>query len=148
MDKKDICARRRWIVIFGILICVSICMALVPSLMPDGIIKLSATTSSSTTSQEPNRHSVPAGTAPTQGHQTPAISCISRINQVATFLTANTQSGVFIFPVQRQADQHIFSTSFELLRPDNSTIYASASFFPNIEALRLYIVALYLPAGR
>jgi hypothetical protein len=161
MDKKNICARKHWIVIFGILICVSICMVLVPSLRPDGIIKLSSATSSSATSQEPNQHSAPAGTAPTQENQTPAIpqsanpsvsavtqtavklgalSCISRINQVAAFLTANTQSGVFIFPVQRQADQHIFSTSFELLRPDNSTIYASASFFPNIEALHRGVV--------
>jgi hypothetical protein len=54
---------------------------------------------------------------------------------VATALTANTQSGVFIFPVQKQPDQHIFSTSFELIRPDDSTIYASASFFPNQDAV-------------
>jgi len=63
------------------------------------------------------------------------LSCVSRINQVATFLTANTMSGVFIFPVKQQPDKHIFSTSFELLRQDNSTIYASASFFPNQDAV-------------
>jgi hypothetical protein len=63
------------------------------------------------------------------------LSCVSRINQVATFLTANTLSGVFIFPVQQQPDKHIFSASFEMLRQDNSTIYASASFFPNQDAV-------------
>jgi len=63
------------------------------------------------------------------------LSCVSRINQVATFLTANTQSGVFVFPVQSQPDQHIFSTSFELLGAGDSTIYATASFFPNQDAV-------------
>jgi hypothetical protein len=116
--------------------------------MPDGIIKLS-----STTSQEPNQHKTPpANTPATQSDPAPAttqqanpsvsvvtqaavkmgvLSCVSRINQVITFLTANTQNGVFIFPVQSQPDQHIFSTSFELLVSGDSSIYASASFFPN-----------------
>ncbi|HSV26555.1 MAG TPA: hypothetical protein VLH60_01570 [Sedimentisphaerales bacterium] len=64
------------------------------------------------------------------------LSCVSRINQVATVLTAGTQSGVFIFDPHPQApDQHIFSTSFEMVRPDNTVFYASASFFPNQNAV-------------
>jgi hypothetical protein len=63
------------------------------------------------------------------------LSCASRINQVATFLTGNAQSGVFIFPVQQQPDQHVFSTSFELLMAGDNTIYATASFFPNQDAV-------------
>lgn len=63
------------------------------------------------------------------------LSCVSRINQVATFLTTNNQSGVFIFKPQSQPDKHIFSTSFELIRKDDSTIYASASFFPNQDSV-------------
>ena len=63
------------------------------------------------------------------------LSCVSRINQVATFLTTNNQTGIFIFKPQSQPDQHIFSTSFELVRSDNSTLYASASFFPNQDAV-------------
>ncbi len=140
------------LVILGILICTGIGAALVAVPGHNEIIKLS-----STTSQEPNQHSTPpANTTATQGNPTPAtlqpvnpsvsavtqaavkmgvLSCVSRINQVVTFLTANTQSGVFIFPVQQQPDQHIFSTSFELLTSDDSTIYATASFFPNQDAV-------------
>jgi hypothetical protein len=142
-------------------------MVLVPSLRPDGIIKLSAATSSSATSQEPNQPSEPSrDVGPRRSSPVPAaplptnpavsavteaavkmgvLSCVSRINQVATALTANTQSGVFIFPVQNQPDQHIFSTSFELIRPDDSTIYASASFFPNKDAV--YDTVEYVNTG-
>jgi hypothetical protein len=63
------------------------------------------------------------------------LSCVSRINQVASFLTANVKSGVYIFSPKGQPDKHIFSTSFELLRPDDSTLYASASFCPNQDAV-------------
>jgi hypothetical protein len=63
------------------------------------------------------------------------LSCVSRINHVAGFLTANNKTGVFIFKPQSQPDQHIFSTSFELIRSDDSTLYASASFFPNQDAV-------------
>ncbi len=58
-------------------------------------------------------------------------SCINRINQVTSFFTANNLSGAYIFTPQNPPDQHIFSTSFELIRQDNSTFYASASFAPN-----------------
>jgi len=63
------------------------------------------------------------------------FSNLKRINQVTTFLTANAKSGVLISPAKNQPDQHIFSTSFEILPPDNSTIYATASFFPNNDAV-------------
>jgi hypothetical protein len=144
-------AKRYWLIIFGVLICAGISITLLASSGSDGIIKLS-----STTSGEPNQRSAPPGPPAAQNNPAPAapqpanpsvnavaqeavklgvLSCVSRINQVATFLTANTRSGVFIFPVHKQPDQHIFSTSFELLKPDDSTIYASASFFPNQDAV-------------
>jgi hypothetical protein len=138
--------------ILGIVIFTGIGSALIAVSGHNDIIKLA-----STASQEPNqRGKPPAGTPAKQDNPTPAapqqvnpavntvtqeavklgvLSCVSRINQVATFLTANSQSGVFIFPVQKQADQHIFSTSFELLAPGDSTIYATASFFPNKDAV-------------
>jgi len=62
-------------------------------------------------------------------------SSIPRINQVSTFLMADNQSGIFILPPKNPPDQHIFSTSFEIIRSDNSIIYASANFFPNQEAV-------------
>ncbi len=164
MDKERrtiLNTRRYLLIILSILICACISTTLVSSPWHGGIIKLS-----SAASQEPNQHSSPPGAAATEGNQPPAapqpvnpsvsavteaavklgvLSCVGRINQVATFLTTNTQSGVFIFPVQKQADQHIFSTSFELLRPDNSTIYASASFFPNQDAV--YDTVEYVNTG-
>jgi hypothetical protein len=142
------------LVILGILICVSIGAALFAASGHDEVTKFS-----STTSQDPNQKSpppAPANAPAKQGNQAPAtpqpaspsvnavtqaavklgiLSCVDRINQVATFLTAANQSGVYIFPVANQPDQHIFSTSFELLVQGDSTIYATASFFPNKDAV-------------
>jgi hypothetical protein len=139
------------LVILGILICAGIGAVLVAVSGDNEIIKLA-----STTSREPNQRSTPPANTPAkQSNPAPApqqvnpsvsvvtqaavkmgvLSCVSRINQVITFLAANAQSGVFIFPVQSQPDQHIFSTSLELLGAGDSTIYATASFFPNKDAV-------------
>ncbi len=67
--------------------------------------------------------------------QAGVLSSIKRVDQVVTFLTANNQSGAYIFPVQNPPDQHIFSTSLELIAPNNSILYATASFFPNQDAV-------------
>jgi hypothetical protein len=152
MDKKryDIPhGRRFWLIIFGVLICLGIFVTHVPSKKPVEMIKLSSTSGQS---QEPNRpeassesaaaRNKPAlATNPSVNAVTEAavkmgiLSCVSRINQVASFLTTNVKSGVYIFSPKEQPDKHIFSTSFELLRPDDSTLYASASFFPNQDAV-------------
>ncbi len=137
--------------VLSISICIGVYIISIPALGTNEIITLA-----STSSQDFNQHSEPPGNADTASNSAPAIpqpanpsvhvvtqaavklgvlSCLKRINQVTTFLTANTQSGVFIFPVQKQPDEHLFSTSFELIRPDESTIYASASFFPNQDAI-------------
>jgi hypothetical protein len=63
------------------------------------------------------------------------LSCLKRINQVATFLTTNNSSGVFVQRPKVPSDEHVLSTSFELIRADNATIYATASFFPNNDAV-------------
>jgi len=141
-----------WLIIFCVLICTGIGANYVVEQGHSRIIELS-----SSAVQEPNQRStsspdseVPRGDGlpvapqpvnPSVSAVTQAavkmgvLSCVSRINQVATFLTANNQSGVYLFPVHQQPDQHVFSASFELLRPDNSTIYATASFFPNQDAV-------------
>ena len=162
MDKKryDILHRRRFMfVIFGLIICFGLFATLVYSLKPVEMIKLSSTTDQS---QEPNRPDVPSeaaaarskpalATNPSVNAVTEAavkmgiLSCVSRINQVASFLTANVKSGVYIFSPKNQPDKHIFSTSFELLRPDDTTLYASASFFPNQDAV--YDTVEYVDIG-
>jgi hypothetical protein len=152
-EKYRLSMRSYFLVILGILICAGIGTALVAAAGRNETTKLAAPAP-----QEPNRNSTPpANTQAKQGNQTPAtppqqaapsvnvvtqeavkmgvLSCVSRINQVITFLTANTQNGVLIFPVQSQPDQHIFSTSLELVVPGDSTIYATASFFPNLDAV-------------
>jgi hypothetical protein len=64
--------------------------------------------------------------------QNGVLACVSRVNQVATFLTSNAQSGAFILmPPVGQPDRMLFSTSFELVRPNMGAAYASASFAPN-----------------
>lgn len=154
MDKERhsiIYSWRFWLFVLSIFICIGICVSLVPLQSADGIITLS-----STSSQKPNQHSEPVKNTDTPNNSTPAIqqpanpsvnpvtqaavklgifSCLKRINQVTTFLTANSRSGVLIIPSKDQPDQHIFSASFEILPPDNSTLYASASFFPNNDAV-------------
>jgi len=168
-----ICSWKSWLFILSILICIGICISpsiaqradgIINSLAQraDGIIKLS-----STSSQDPNQHSEPSSDAGTQSNSTPVItpqpadpsvhavtqaavklgilSCLKRINQVTTFLTANAKSGVLIIPSKDQPDQHIFSTSFEILPPDDSIIYASASFFPNNDAV--YDTVQYVDKG-
>jgi len=152
MDEKRSqtgCSWKSWFLILSIITCFSICASFVSQRKFDRIIKLSATTS-----QDINEPKKPAENREDANSSKPplpanslvnpltqeavklgVLSCISRINQVANFLTVNTQSGVFIFPPGAQPDQHVFSTSFELIRPDNSTIYSSASFFPNNDAV-------------
>jgi hypothetical protein len=133
-------------IIFGVLTFIIVCTILFLSPGTSGVINLSATSSQP---QEPNRRSAPVGNpAPAQMPANPSVnavtqaavklgvlSCVSRINQVATFLTANNKSGVYIFPPKSEPDQHVFSASFEILRPDNSTLYATASFLPNLDAV-------------
>ncbi|MGD0280322.1 MAG: hypothetical protein ABSC11_13610 [Smithella sp.] len=59
------------------------------------------------------------------------LSCISRINQVANFLTANTQGlGTMIFLPPNNPDNQLISLSMEIPLKDSSA-YASASFAPN-----------------
>lgn len=126
------------LLIFILSICVL--MIFITGLRPDGIIMLASTAAQdqdagqqSTSSEIPANPSVSAVTQ--AAVKLGILSCVSRINQVATFLTADNQSGVFIFAPQKQPDKHIFSTSFELIRKDDSVFYASASFFPNQDAV-------------
>ena len=58
------------------------------------------------------------------GFLAPAV----RLNQVANFLTAGTQSGSLLFLRPGQTDRDMLSSSFEAVRGDNSSLYASASF--------------------
>lgn len=162
MDKKrfNIFHRRRFrFVIFGVLVCSGLFAMLDPSLKSVEIINLS---SASDQSPEPDRPDAPVETEAARSKPALAtnpsvnavtetavkmgvLSCVSRINQVASFLTANVKSGVYIFSPKGQPDKHIFSTSFELLRPDDSTLYASASFFPNQDAV--YDTVEYVDIG-
>ncbi len=146
-----LCLRRFRIFFLNILICVFICLFFIPVLKNAEITAYA--TSSSADSNQPGKPSADANTQknikpvsslpdnPSVSAVTQAavklgvLSAVSRINQVATFLTRNNQSGVYIFPVQDPPDQHVFSTSFELVRQDESTLYATASFFPNQDAV-------------
>ena len=140
-------------IVLGLAISIGLCIVLIPDIDNSNIITLS---SSSNQTQPANQVITPSQANVSRSEPTPAIqrqadssvnivteaavklgilSCVSRINQVATFLTANNQTGVFIFKPQNQPDQHVFTTSFELIRGDNSTLYASASFFPNQDAV-------------
>jgi hypothetical protein len=60
------------------------------------------------------------------------LACSSRINQVANFLTAGSQStGALMFLPPNYPDQQLISTSMEIPLKDGSSAYASASFAPN-----------------
>lgn len=149
---------KKYILIFVLLISVGFCITFIPNIEKDEVITLSAT---SNQAQNENQNNIPAEQKPQISKPAPVVqapvaqrqitssvnsvtqaavklgilSCVSRINQVASFLTANNKTGVFIFTPQNPPDQHVFSTSFELIRSDNSTLYASANFFPNQDAV-------------
>jgi hypothetical protein len=55
--------------------------------------------------------------------------CVPLINQVTDFLTAQSQTGAFLFLPPVDADNRIASTSLEI-QSQNSLAYASASFAP------------------
>jgi hypothetical protein len=153
MDKKReniVCSRQFLLILFGILICAGACVVFIAASRSNRMIMLA-----STLPEEPNEDEAPDTTAPSNDAgppvQQPAdssvhaltqaavklgvFSCLKRINQVALFLTANNKSGVFIFTPQDAPDEHVFSTSFELIRQDDTTLYASTSFFPNNDAV-------------
>lgn len=74
------------------------------------------------------------------------LICASRINQVVTFLTANTKSSAYLFTPQRQPDQSIFSVSLGMEGRNAPTKYASASFAPttNGQAAAVYDTVEYV----
>lgn len=59
------------------------------------------------------------------------LACAGRIDQIANFLTTNSQSGAFLFVPGAQQDRQVFSTSLEIASPNAPLAYASASFAPN-----------------
>jgi hypothetical protein len=61
------------------------------------------------------------------------LTCAGRINQVANFLTGNSQGvGAFLFTPPVNPDQGLVSVSMEIPATANSaTAYASASFAPS-----------------
>jgi hypothetical protein len=75
------------------------------------------------------------------------LSSISRINQVMTYLTANAQSGAFLFLPKTMPDQSLVSVSVEVQSPNAAPIYASASFAPltSGQAGAVYDAVQYLP---
>lgn len=61
-----------------------------------------------------------------------ALSCTSRINQVANFLTAGSPDvGALMLLPPDNPDQQMISASMEIPMKDKSSAYASASFAPN-----------------
>lgn len=62
--------------------------------------------------------------------QSGVLTCVSRINQVVTFLTDNTKSSAFLFVPVKQPDQSLFSVSIQTQDLTGATRYASASFAP------------------
>lgn len=71
----------------------------------------------------------------------------SRINQVLTFLTANTKSSAYLFTPQKQPDQSIFSVSLGMESNNMAEGYASASFAPTTNGLvaAVYDTVQYVP---
>ena len=62
-------------------------------------------------------------------------SCLRRIDDVSSFLTSNSKSGVLLQPSKTDPDQHILCSSLEVIRPDDTRFYASANFSPSQDAV-------------
>ena len=54
-------------------------------------------------------------------------NCVDSINKVGNFLTADAQAGAHVFLSGKDANQHVFSGSMEVVN-QNVSSYASASF--------------------
>ncbi|MCK9582973.1 MAG: hypothetical protein M0Q46_05140 [Endomicrobiales bacterium] len=81
--------------------------------------------------QQPAKQSVPNVNPITQAAiNAGVVACSSRINQIITYLVANSRSGAYLFFPKNQQNQSIFSTSIEVDRKDSTSFYASASFAP------------------
>lgn len=65
--------------------------------------------------------------------QSGVLVCASRINQVATFLTANAKSAAYLFTAPQHPDQSMFSVSFGVEAKGAPLKYASASFAPTTD---------------
>lgn len=66
-----------------------------------------------------------AGTAAKSG----VNKCLGRINQVTNFVTANSQSGTYLFVSPKEPDKSIVSANLEV-QAKNALTFASASFAP------------------
>lgn len=55
--------------------------------------------------------------------------CLGRINQVTSFITANSQSGTYLFVSPNQPDRSIVSANLEV-QAKNALTFASTSFAP------------------
>jgi len=137
MDTKKaifVCPRRYRFYIAAVVMCLGI---LIPSAFADNPGQKSGTVTNTGAGPVAPTQSVNTQVNPvTQAAvKLGILSSLKRINQVSTYLTANSRSGVLVSPAKNQPDQHLFSASFEILPPDNSTIYATASFFPNNDAV-------------
>ncbi|MEI8345544.1 MAG: hypothetical protein WCG06_05675, partial [Candidatus Omnitrophota bacterium] len=75
------------------------------------------------------------------------LTCASRINQVTNFLSSGSENSAFLFLTKEAPDTHLFSASYEILKPDGTSGYASASFAPtqNPGGEAVYDVVEYKP---
>ncbi len=88
---------------------------------------------------QPQQNSVNRGAPPQGAAQFNAIAgaaaksgvskCLGRINQVTNFVTANSQSGTYLFVSPKQPDKSIISANLEV-QAQNALTFASASFAP------------------
>ena len=60
------------------------------------------------------------------------LSCAGRVEQVSSFLTANSRNGAVLFVPPGQPDQRLFSTSIEIENKDAPLAYASVTFAPGM----------------
>lgn len=136
--------RKYWAVFFGVLVCAGIFSMHSRSQQTPKLVELASTSKNlqeHVVTQAPPNQVLTKQPNPTVNTVTQTavnmgiLSCVARINQVATFLMAGNQSGIFVFTPHNPPSQHLFSVSFELVRPDQSVIYASANFFPNNDAV-------------
>ncbi len=75
------------------------------------------------------------------------FACTSRINEVMSYITANSTSGAYLFLPKKLPDQSIFSVSVEVQVKDVQPLYASATFAPltSGQAGAVYDVVEYVP---
>ena len=84
-----------------------------------------------TETAQPAVSKIPGSYVSQAAAKTGVATCLARINQFASFIAADAQSGALLMPAPTDVDKKLFSVAMEVRSPSTSVVtYVSSSFSP------------------